>query len=67
MVIYEKNCLRCGLKWESRMENPVYCKSCKSKWWNKPITQPTVSAASKARQAALRAAREAAKETTVTA
>ena len=67
MFLYKKNCMRCGSSWDSRKDDPKYCPKCKSPGWNRPVSQPTISAASKARQAALRAEREAAKETTVTA
>ena len=28
-------CLRCGWKWDPRVENPAECPSCKSRDWNK--------------------------------
>lgn len=28
-------CLKCGHKWESRIDNPVCCPRCKSYTWNK--------------------------------
>lgn len=29
-----KVCLRCGHHWKSRVENPVRCAKCRSKYWS---------------------------------
>ena len=43
-------CGRCGHKWITRSKKePKVCPKCKSPYWNKPITRPSVSRSSKGR------------------
>lgn len=41
-------CMRCGHAWLRRVERqPKRCPRCKSPYWSKPVSRPTVSAARK--------------------
>lgn len=35
MVVRIKTCKRCGWEWASKVETPVQCPACRSKYWDK--------------------------------
>lgn len=40
--MHEHKCLRCGWKWESKLERPASCPMCKQYKWDKPTQEKEV-------------------------
>jgi predicted Zn-ribbon and HTH transcriptional regulator len=41
-MIDKKECLRCGYKWESRIEHPIACPNCKRYDWDLKVDQESL-------------------------